>query len=169
VRNEWAKIQGRFSDVPLVAGVDEVIDLLGRAIVSKRAHPQTAGSAEAIAASIRSRRPGTPTDLGTRLDQCWPLHPVTAVILGPMSRRRFGQNERSVFGFLASAEPGGFQDFLRTTPASSTERFDPDRFWDYRRVNLEPAILASNDSHRWVSIGLQKLHANLGSRLLTMT
>lgn len=66
-----------------------------------------------------------------------------------MSRRRFGQNERSVFGFLASAEPSGFQDFLRTTAADGQERFGPDRFWDYLRVNLEPAILASNDSHRW--------------------
>ena len=28
-RDEWAKIQGRFSDIPLIAGVDEVVDLLG--------------------------------------------------------------------------------------------------------------------------------------------
>ncbi|MEF3365659.1 ATP-binding protein [Methylocystis sp. 9N] len=148
-RDEWAKIQGRFVDVPLIAGVDEVIDLLGRAIVSERRHAETAQSAEAIAQSIRSRRPGTPADLAARLDKCWPLHPVTAVVLGPMSRRRFGQNERSVFGFLASAEPGGFRDFLREMPATARELFGPDRFWDYLRINLEPAILASNDSHRW--------------------
>lgn len=148
-RDEWAKIQGRFSDVPLIAGVDEVIDLLGRAIVTDRRHSETAQSVEAIAKSIRSRRPGTPADLAARLDKCWPLHPVTAVVLGPMSRRRFGQNERSVFGFLASAEPGGFQDFLRAEPAATRELFSPDRFWDYLRINLEPAILASNDSHRW--------------------
>lgn len=148
-RDEWAKIQGRFSDVPLIAGVDEVIDLLGRAIVTEQRHPQTVQSVEAIAKSIRSRRPGTPADLNIRLDKCWPLHPVTAVVLGPMSRRRFGQNERSLFGFLASAEPGGFQDFLRAEPAGTRELFGPDRFWDYLRINLEPAILASNDSHRW--------------------
>ena len=148
-RDEWAKIQGRFSDVPLIAGVDEVIDLLGRAIVTEQRHPQTAQSVEAIAKSIRSRRPGTPADLNIRLDKCWPLHPVTAVVLGPMSRRRFGQNERSLFGFLASAEPGGFQDFLRAEAAGTRELFGPDRFWEYLRVNLEPAILASNDSHRW--------------------
>ena len=148
-RDEWAKIQGRFSDVPLIAGVDEVVDLLGRAIVFEHRHVETAHSVEAVAQSIRSRRPGTPADLAARLDKCWPLHPVTAVVLGPMSRRRFGQNERSVFGFLASAEPGGFQDFLREMPATARELFGPDRFWDYLRINLEPAILASNDSHRW--------------------
>ncbi len=148
-RDEWAKIQGRFVDVPLIAGVDEIVDLLGRAIVSERSHTKTAYSAEVIAQSIRSRRPGMPADLAARLDKCWPLHPVTAVMLGPMSRRRFGQNERSVFGFLTSAEPGGFRDFLREMPATTGELFGPDRFWDYLRINLEPAILASNDSHRW--------------------
>ena len=149
IRDEWAKIQGRFSDVPLIAGVDEVVDLLGRAIISDQPHSETAHSIETIAQSIRSRRPGTPADLAARLDKCWPLHPVTAVVLGPMSRRRFGQSERSVFGFLTSAEPGGFQDFLRAMPAATQELFGPDQFWDYLRINLEPAILASNDSHRW--------------------
>lgn len=149
VRDEWAKIQGRFSDIPLIAGVDEVIDLLGRAIVSDQRHLETAAPADVVAQSIRSRRPGTPADLAVRLDKCWPLHPVTAAALGPMSRRRFGQNERSIFGFLTSAEPGGFQEFLRTARHTSGELFGPDRFWDYLRINLEPAILASNDSHRW--------------------
>jgi hypothetical protein len=66
-----------------------------------------------------------------------------------MSRRRFGQNERSVFGFLTSAEPGGFQEFLRDASETSNVLFGPECFWDYLRFNLEPAILASNDSHRW--------------------
>jgi hypothetical protein len=148
-RDEWAKIQGRFTDIPLIAGVEEVIDLLGHAITSQARHPSTSGSAEAVADSIRGRRPGSAKDLGHRLDKCWPLHPVTAAVLGPMSRRRFGQNERSIFGFLSSAEPAGFQEFIRNTSDGSKLLFGPDRFWDYLRINLEPAILASNDSHRW--------------------
>lgn len=148
-RDEWAKIQGRFVDIPLIAAVEEVIDLIGRAIESHRRHPGTHEAAEAVAQSIKSRRPGSAGDLTRRLDRCWPLHPVTAAVLGPMSRRRFGQNERSVFGFLSSAEPGGFQEFVRNATDNSGELFGPERFWDYLRINLEPAILASNDSHRW--------------------
>lgn len=147
--DEWAKIQGRFVDIPLIVAVDEVVDLLGRAIICNKKHPATRSAAEAVAASIRSRRPTSPSDLGARLDACWPLHPVTAAVLGPMSRRRFGQNERSIFGFLTSAEPGAFQDFLRNQRTASEEFFGPDRLYDYLRTNLEPAILASNDSHRW--------------------
>lgn len=148
-RDEWAKIQGRFSDIPLIGGIDETIDLVGRALVCNRPHRESRAVADAIAASIRSRRASSPADLNARLDACWPLHPVTALLLGPMSRRRFGQNERSVFGFLTSAEPGGFQDFLSGSPANSSDTFGPDRFWDFLRINLEPAILASTDSHRW--------------------
>lgn len=148
-RDEWAKIQGRFIDVPLIAGVDEVIDLLGHAISSQKKHLSTLETAKAVAGSIGKRRPGSASDLAQRLDRCWPLHPVTAAVLGPMSRRRFGQNERSIFGFLTSAEPAGFQEFLRNTPEDNGRLFGPDRFWDYLRINLEPAILASNDSHRW--------------------
>ena len=55
-RDEWAKIQGRFTDVPLIAGVDEVVDLLGRAIVCRTAPPETAGC-RSDRQSIRSRRP----------------------------------------------------------------------------------------------------------------
>ena len=77
-------------------------------------------------------------------------HPVTAALLGPTSRRRFGQNERSVFGFLTSAEPLGFRDFLisRSTD-NSLEYYSPARYWDYLRANLETAILSSPDGHRW--------------------
>ena len=81
------------------------------------------------------------------LADCWPLHPATACFLGPLSRRRFGQNQRSLFGFLNSAEPGGFRDFLSN--ASESALYMPDRLWDYLRINLEPSILVSPDGHRW--------------------
>jgi hypothetical protein len=148
-QTEWAKIQGRYVDIPIITAVDEVIDLLGRAIVTEVAHSESREVADRVAEVIRRRRPGSPEDLGERLDRCWPLHPVTAALLGPVSRRRFGQNERSTFGFLGSREPEGFQDFLRATPAAGGLLYDPARLWDYLRINLEPAILASPDGHRW--------------------
>ena len=64
-----------------------------------------------------------------------------------MSRRRFGQNQRSIFGFLNSAESFGFQDFINT--AEGNTFYTPDMLWDYLRANLEPSILASPDGHRW--------------------
>jgi hypothetical protein len=150
-RDEWAKIQGRFVDIPLVAGADEVIELVGRAITVENPPNLSEATrfAEKIAAAVRSRRPGTPATLAASLRACWPLHPVTAALLGPISRRRFGQNERSTFGFLASREPLGFVEFLNGYEAEWSRMYGPAAYWDYLRANLEPTIVASPDGHRW--------------------
>ena len=148
VRKEWSKVQGRYVDIPLVTAVEEVVDLVGKAIDTDLKHPESLGAAEIIANSIRNRRAGIPPDFATCLDHCWPIHPATAVLLGPLSRWRFGQNERSVFGFLGSSEPEGFQDFLKSTEIAGIT-YEPWRLWNYLKVNLEPAIMASQDGHRW--------------------
>lgn len=150
VREEWAKVQGRYVDISVVAGTDELLELIGRAIESDGEHPKSARVAKHIAAAIHRRRPASPQNLAESLDRCWPLHPITAALLGPSSRRKFGQNERSVFGFLTSAEPLGFRDFLanRTTD-DPAPYYAPARYWDYLRANLEGAILNSPDGHRW--------------------
>ena len=150
-RDEWAKVQGRFVDIPLVAAADEVIELVAKAIsvVNPPDLKNVSIFSEKIATAIRVRRPGTPATLAQSLKACWPLHPVTAALLGPISRRRFGQNERSTFGFLASREPLGFVEFLHGYEADWSNMFGPAAYWDYLRANLEPTIIASPDGHRW--------------------
>ena len=148
-QDEWAKVQGRFIDIPIITAVDEVIDLIGRAIVRDTKQKIDRKVSKTVADAIAKRRPGSCPDLTARLEACWPLHPVTAALLGPISRGKYAQNERSVFGFLGSVEPLGFQEFLRETAAASGDLFGPDRLWDYLRANLEPAIMASPDGHRW--------------------
>lgn len=150
-RDDWAKVQGRFVDIPLVAATDEVVELVGRAIEVDDAVDRRDAEpfARAIAHAIRERRPGTPATLGAAIARCWPLHPVVAALLGPISRRRFSQNERSTFGFLASREPLGFVEFLDGSSVDWASMYGPSRYWDYLRANLEPAILASPDGHRW--------------------
>ena len=144
MRDEWAKIQGRFVDLPINVDSSEQIDLLARAIESDRPTPAARKLATEVAGLIKGHRPAA---LARMLQDCWPLHPVTACLLGPLSRRRFGQNQRSLFGFLNSAEPCGFREFLQA--ASNSDLYTPDRLWDYLRINLEPSILVSPDGHRW--------------------
>jgi hypothetical protein len=72
-----------------------------------------------------------------------------AALLGPISKRQFGQNERSTFGFLASVEPHGFRYYLESTTKLDSPWYRPNDYWEYLRANLEPVILASNDGHRW--------------------
>ena len=150
-RDEWAKVQGRYIDIPLVAGADEVIELVGRAISLSNPPDLTPAAkvASRIAGAVQSRRPGTPETLAKSLHACWPLHPITAVLLGPISRRKFGQNERSTFGFLASREPLAFTEHLNGHIAHWEAMYGPADYWDYLRANLEPSILSSPDGHRW--------------------
>jgi hypothetical protein len=148
-REEWAKVQGRYIDISLAGGSDEVLDLIGKAISSPVQNRQRGAVASQVATSIATRRSVVRSDLGEKLNACWPLHPITAILLGPSAKRRFGQNERSVFGFLNSAEPSGFREYLDSATVDPFEYYSPWQYWEYLRINFEPAILPSSDGHRW--------------------
>ncbi len=149
LRDEWSKIQGRFVDMPLNVAGEELIEIVGRAIQSDLKPSTTSLVCKTVAEQIANWRPVNARVLAKSLSQCWPVHPVTAALLGPISRRRFGQNQRSVFGFLNSSEPHGFQEFIKSSDSGTSELFSPSRLWNYLKSNLEPSILASPDGHRW--------------------
>ena len=56
--------------------------------------------------------------------RAYPLHPVALVAL-PYLFHRFAQNERSLFSYLSSHEPKGFQDFLRSRSEQRVARIHP--------------------------------------------
>jgi hypothetical protein len=148
-RDEWAKVQGRYLNIPFVAQADEVAALIARAIdVEKRpkwARPLASSTAEAVA----KRRAVDAEALTQVLEATWPLHPITTLLLGPVSRQRFAQNERSVFGFLSSAEPHGFQAHLGTVSSEAEDPwFGPDQLWDYLVANFGSALAAGADGAR---------------------
>ena len=167
-RDDWAKVQGRYLDLPFVAASDEVVELIGGAIEAKKRPDWMREASEVVADAIRSRRPAVGKDFAVALARCWPLHPAMAALLGPISKRQFGQNERSTFGFLSSVEAHGFRSYLQSTPLSQATWYRPSDYWDYLRSNLEPAILASPDGHRWAQAveAVERAEAKSGDPLL---
>ncbi|QDQ86439.1 ATP-binding protein [Alcaligenaceae bacterium SJ-26] len=167
-RDDWAKVQGRYVDLPFVAASDEVVELIGRAIEAKERPPWMQTASKDIAEAIRKRRPAVGSNFAASLERCWPLHPAMAALLGPISKRQFGQNERSTFGFLSSVEPHGFRAYLNSTPRNEATWYRPNDYWDYLRSNLEPAILASADGHRWSQAveAVERAEAKTGDALL---
>jgi len=165
MRDEWAKLQGRFLDLVVNTAGEEQIELISRAIESNPCPRQHRPLATMVAGFLHREHAGRAAHLTSILEECWPLHPVVACILGPISRRRFGQNQRSIFGFLNSSEPQGFKDFL--IHADDDALYGPDRLWDYLRANLEPSILASPDGHRWAlaTEALERCEATGGDTL----
>lgn len=153
-RDEWAKVQGRYVDIPLLSGAEEVLQLLDKSIVVKRGfqQPDLTHTINAVIAELSRTRNLDKANYFTVFSGVYPLNPVAAVLLGVLSRHSFLQNTRTVFNFLTSKEPFGFNAFLETTPIDrSEELYGLDDLWDYLRTNFEHSILAQpSEGHRWM-------------------
>lgn len=135
-RNEWAKVQGRFENVPFQEAADQILRLVALALGLKGLPPaakeEATGAIEDLVASVNL--PGIPDKerLARVLVETLPLHPVTALALGPLFRSQISQNERSLFAFLSSSEPGAFQAFLDAAVLDDgLELYRPHRLFDY--------------------------------------
>ncbi len=148
VRDSWAKIQGRFVDISISVSLEETVELIGEALGHERAVRKAIPLAEECVVQLRPARKKTEAKrMAGKLARTAPLHPLTACLVGPLSRRRFGQNQRSVFSFLSSAEPYGLQDAL--TKEAVDGYYPPHLLWNYLQANFEAAILSSPDGRRW--------------------
>jgi hypothetical protein len=132
-RQEWAKVQGRFEDVAFDEPTEQVVRLLARAIQHKGIHARPlADQGQSLAKHARQLGLTPPrindAEATTLLAACAPLHPTTALILGPLFRR-LAQNERSLFAFLTSGEAFGFGEFLNQSFYPDLYRLD--RLYDY--------------------------------------
>lgn len=151
IRDEWSKIQGRFIDVPINTAGEEQLELIGRAINTPAPDLSTIKPiAEQAADTIsKNRHIISKTDLVDVLCRCWPINPVVVCLLGQISRKKFGQNQRSIFSFLSSAEPYAFRDFINNTEYSKDTMYSLSNLFDYIKTNLDSMIAASSESKIW--------------------
>jgi hypothetical protein len=152
-QKEWAKVQGRYRDLSFNPSIDEALVLVGDSILKdaeiaqqlESKHKELIGNVlHSFDAQIRNSKALTKT---------LPIDPVVSLLLGPISRRRFSQNERSLFSFLASHEKFGFREFLSgnyTETSSTLALYQPETLWDYLHHNLHHLIITSNDSKAWL-------------------
>ena len=147
-KREWSKIEGRFIDLSLNVSGEEQIELIARAIQCADGG-SCSTTAKIVANEIIRRRPGTSSGMASLLARCWPLHPGVTALLGPLSRRSYGQNQRSIFGFLNSQEPSSFQQFLKV--AHKSDLYAVSDLWDYMKQNLDQSIYHSSDGHKWAT------------------
>lgn len=144
-QQEWAKIQGRFEDIPFQEPPTQQLHLLARALIHER------GVRETIAPAVQADLPRilaagwcppamTAETFSALALSAYPLHPTAFVAL-PLIFRRLAQNERSIFAYLASHEPKGFQEFLLQHQLPAFIRL-PDLF-DYVAANFQGRLYAS--------------------------
>ena len=154
LRDEWAKIQGRFEDVAFQHPFDQSIELVSRAV--NRNMPSAAKMeqrAEALARQAVNMGlvpPGADEDrFAESLNRCYPLHPLTVMLLARLSRK-FGQNQRSLYSFLISRELNGFQAFLgNNVTEDGGPVFGLPELFDYVRDSLGHGLLSGEGGARW--------------------
>ena len=174
-RREWEKVRGRFEDIVFEQSADDMLRLIAEAM---------SGSAVASAAPISDNRsksaslcksawthklvpPGLDQANGlTLLAKCYPLHPSATLLLGPVFKR-FGQNERSAFSFLASGEPHALADFIER--AKDDELYSIVQLYEYLVAVFGDTLLVSRDGKRWAeAFNVEAQHPDLSANELRL-
>lgn len=173
-QQEWAKIQGRYRDLSFNPTVDESLILIGDSISkSKKTDAALSKKYSSLVDHITRSYPKIASSKAA-LEASLPIDPIVSLLLGPISRRRFSQNERSIFGFLASSERFGFRWFLETDwTLESSPLYGPQALWNYLDANLGHLIASSPDGKAWLE-GQDAIHradqlsTELSSRIATL-
>ncbi len=118
IEAEWARFSARYEEIRFDNSTEQSLFMLARALT----HAPTPDPdvrrvacqafAQAVERGVYATKPQAIVDISPCL---YPLHPSAIATIASASRR-FGQNERSLFSFLHSLEPDGFQRFIRSTP-----------------------------------------------------
>ncbi len=116
-QREWSKIQGRFEDIAFQEPPTQQMGLLANALhySDQKALP-TAWYTTTIGQAIDEE--WTPAllqedEFRQLCQKAAIFHPTTFIAI-PYLFQKLAQNERSIFAYLTSSEPNGFQSFLQS-------------------------------------------------------
>lgn len=100
---EWAKVQGRFEDVPFADSPAETRALIATAFDVDNSLREQIKAWAADMATAMGKLGMEDLSTSDTIAKCFPLHPLAAAIL-PELCSRYGQNERTLFSFLAGSD-----------------------------------------------------------------
>lgn len=160
LKNEWKKVQGRFESIPFLESSEQILRIVKAAL--KAGLPALLGKAVAaetkrITASLKASHAIPPgLDAKTAVDifvGSYPLHPTSLLIL-PSLCQKVAQNERTLFSYLGSAEPHGFQEALNRLKmdAKNPQWVMPWEIYEYFILN-QPGLVSDQITHRrWAEV-----------------
>ena len=157
LKNDWAKVQGRFESVSFVEAPEQTLRIVAAAFSNSLTEAERGSVSKQATrmAKALGRAKGMPTSVeeSTAADiftSCYPIHPISLLAL-PQLCQRFAQNERTLFSYLGSRERHGFQDSLVSLDKIG-DWILPDQIYDYF-VHNQPAVLADPLTHRrWAEV-----------------
>ncbi|MCP4487140.1 MAG: hypothetical protein GY820_07465 [Gammaproteobacteria bacterium] len=157
LKHEWSKVQGRFEEVPFLETSEQVLRVVSAAFkydLNKNDSKALLNRATKIARVLVKEEAVSSTlvldDAATLFANCYPLHPLSAVIL-PILCQKVAQNERTLFSYLGSHEEFGLTHMLSML-MNLDEMILPHHIFDYFIQN-QSAVLGDHLTHRrWVEV-----------------
>ena len=153
MRFEWDKVAGRFDEIVFDQPLAHTAALVAGALnVDPDRLPKTVQKAARDAASttVETGWVSANTAAAPGAAKLYPLHPM----LLPVAVRffaRFGQHERSLFGFLLSSEPFALQAFAERRVAPDAW-YGLAEFYDYLRAVFGHRLAGASYRNHWLRI-----------------
>lgn len=151
-RREWSKIQGRFHDVGFVESAEQTHHLIASAF-----ERLSADAPQEIHNWYLENRDNIRDVVNPDLaERAYPLHPLAMAAL-PELCNRYGQNERTLFSFIAGEEPNSLKTLLGSLKIDgvSLPFVGLSALYDYFLSSASSFIAASNSASRWLEIELR--------------
>jgi hypothetical protein len=154
-RREWSKVLGRFVDIPYLETPAQAQALIA-SVFEQTTQANLRRRLDAWAKVVRREidELGLASALHVDPATCYPLHPITLAAL-PDLCARYGQNERTLFSFLAGSEPLSVRTYLSDTQLEDSDVLPSvrlDRVYDYFLESASSMVGASASASRWLEI-----------------
>ena len=143
--NEWKKVKGRFKEITFVEPIEQLLHLAAKQMQGNKSHvaPAHAKSLYELAKSMGYVSTDFPIDTAMQL---YPLDLFSAFAI-TTAIQRYGQNERSLFTFLAS------QGTLFVDVFSKNQTYNLQQVYDYVYYTFYSYLKDVNaDSMSWSSM-----------------
>lgn len=146
-RNEWKKVKGRFKEITFVEPIEQLLHLASVQL-------QEGGKTPSLTNAKNLHRLAVETGFVAKdfdeqiATQLYPLDTFSAYAI-TSAIQRYGQNERSLFSFLAMRGEDSVMDFL---PAER-QTYNLAKVYDYITYNFQATLNDANaDSMTWASM-----------------
>ena len=155
-QREWEKISARFEEIIFNQPIEQISTLVTHALnVHTNLLPKEhfAESRKSMEALIRLGWFGPALAKNVLLESAGKLYPMHPTVLPVLVRlfSRFGQNERSLFGFLLSNEPFGLQSFAERS-VTSGEYYRLYNLYEYIKFNFGHRLSVQGYRSHWNQI-----------------
>lgn len=145
--NEWTKVKGRFKEITFVEPVEQLLYLASAQLQKERTISDAENATFLFELAKETRYVSKDFPLGTAV-QLYPLDLFSAYTI-TTAIQRYGQNERSLFTFLAAKGTNSISEFEPT----EHQTYNLQKVYDYILYNFYSYLKDANaDSMSWSTI-----------------